>query len=82
MSVRALKLDYEISTCTIYYEINVLVDKVMGLRKHGYNVTIPSDQKHLCLEEWKPMKRTCELSLTDDSVSRYTQYQLLYLGLS
>ena len=38
----------------------------------------PSDS--LCLEEWKPMKRTCELSLTEDSPSTCTPYHLLYTG--
>ena len=40
----------------IYYEINVLVDKVMGLRKHGYNVSIHHIKNHLYPEEWKPVK--------------------------
>ena len=49
-------------TYTIYYEINVVVDKVMGLRKHGYNVSIHHIKNHLCLEEWKLVKKPVNLA--------------------
>ena len=58
----------------------MLVDKVMGLRKHVYNVSIHHIKSHLYPRGMEARKRTYELSLTDDSTSRYIQYHLLYTG--
>ena len=67
---------------TLYYKIKVLVNEVMGLWQHGYNVSVHHIKNHLYPRGMEARQKTCGFSLTDDSASRYTQYHLLYLGLS
>ena len=67
---------------------DILENKGVSQRSHGATTARlqrvrPSYHKHLCLEQWKPVRKTTsELNLTEDNTSKYTQYHLCCMGLS